>query len=157
MDQYTNLSRKKKMAKKNTVLKRLIWQKPEIDGGIKNPSLLRITVRENETQIDLGYSAFNIYIKGGWIRIHPDTYLEDTKTRLRYKMVKAEGIPISPKKLEFNTNTDWQYFSLFFEPLPNKDLIIDLIEPDNLHPSDNGNNFDFYKIKLNLNEALEEY
>ena len=80
------------MAKKNIVQKRMIWQKPEIDGGrtYNNPSLLRISVGERETKIDFGYSACNIYIKGGWIRIHPDTYLEDTKTKLRYKVIKAD-------------------------------------------------------------------
>lgn len=34
---------------------------------------------------------------------------------------------------------------------------IDFIEPDSLAPSDNGNNFDFYEIRLNLSDALEEY
>jgi hypothetical protein len=145
------------MAKKKTALKRLIWQKPEMEGGRQNPSILRITVRENETQIDLGYSAYNIYINGGWIRIHADTYLHDKKTGDHYKLTKAEGIPIAPEKLEFQTKTDWQYFSLFFEPLPQKDLIIDFIEPDNSVASDNGNNFDFFGIKLKLADALEEY
>lgn len=145
------------MAKKKTALKRLIWHKPEMDAGRQNPSILRITVRENETQIDLGYSAFNMYIKGGWIRIHPDTYLEDKKTGNHYKLTKAEGIPIAPDKHEFQTKTDWQYFSLFFEPLPQKDLIIDFIEPNSLVPSDNGSNFDFYGIQLKLVDALEEY
>jgi len=145
------------MAKKKIALKRLIWQKPEMEGGRQNPSILRITVRENETQVDLGYSAYNIYINGGWIRIHADTYLKDKKTGYQYKLTKAEGIPIAPLKLEFETKTDWQYFSLFFEPLPQTDLIIDFIEPDSLVPSDNGNNFDFYGIRLNLVDAMEEY
>ena len=145
------------MAKKKIELKRLIWQKPEMEGGRQNPSILRITVRENETQVDLGYSAYNIYTNGGWIRIHADTYLKDKKTGNQYKLTKAEGIPIAPLKLEFQTKTDWQYFSLFFEPLPQTDLIIDFIEPDSLVPSDNGNNFDFYGIRLNLADALEEY
>jgi hypothetical protein len=147
------------MAKKNIVQKRMIWQKPEIDGGRigNNPLLLRISVGERETKIDFGYSAYNIYIKGGWIRIHPDTYLEDTKTMLRYKMIKAVDIPIYPEKLEFKTKTDWQYFSLYFEPLPHNDLIINFIEPDKSIHSDNGNNFNFYKIKLNTIDALDEY
>ena len=68
------------MAKKKIALKRLIWQKPEMEGGRQNPSILRITLRENETQVDLGYSAYNIYTNGGWIRIHADTYLQDKKT-----------------------------------------------------------------------------
>ena len=145
------------MAKKKIALKRLIWQKPKMEGGRQNPSILRITLRKNETQVDLGYSAYNIYIKGGWIRIHPETYLQDKKTGNQYKLTKAEGIPIAPLKLEFETKTDWQYFSLFFEPLPQTDLIVDFIEPDSLVPSDNGNNFDFYGIQLSLADALEEY
>lgn len=145
------------MAKKKGALKRLIWQKPEMDEGRQNPSILRITLRENEAQIDLGYSAYNIYINGGWIRIHSDTYLEDQNTGIHYKLIKAEGIPIAPEKLEFKTKTDWQYFSLFFEPLPQKDLIINFIEPDSSTESDNGDNFDFYGIKLFLQDAIEEF
>ena len=144
------------MAKKST-FKKLIWQKPAFQKGTNNPYILRITVRENETQVDLGYSSFNIYIKGGWIRIHPDTYLEDIETGIHYKMTRADGIPIAPTQLHFKTKTDWQYFSLFFEPLPNKDLIIHFIEPNTLVPSDNGENFDFYHIKLKIEDALEEY
>lgn len=144
------------MAKK-TAIKNLIWQKPPMQDGRENPSILRITRRDNETQIDLGYSAYNIYINGGWIRIHADTYLVDQKTGIRYKMTKAVGVPIAPEKLEFNTKTDWQYFSLFFEALPHKDLVLNFIEPDDSVASDNGDNFDFYGIVLTLEDALEVY
>ena len=142
---------------KKTALKNLIWHKPPMQNVLQNPSIFRISVRENETQVDMGYSAYNIYINGGWIRIHVDTYLQDIISGLKYKMTKAVGIPISPEKLEFKTKTDWQYFSLLFEPLPKKNLVINLIEPNNLVNSDNGNNFDFYGIRLNLGDALEEY
>ena len=128
-----------------------------MQNGLQNPSIFRISVRENETQVDMGYSAYNIYINGGWIRIHADTYLQDIISGLKYKMTKAVGIPISPEKLEFKTKTDWQYFSLLFEPLPKKNLVVNLIEPNNLVNSDHGNNFVYLRIELNLEEALEEY
>lgn len=156
MDGRRNLSTRKRMAKKAAV-KKLIWQKPKIQDGRQNPSILRITLRENETQVDLGYSAYNIYINGGWIRIHADTYLEDTSNGEHYKLTKATGIPLAPTKHHFQTKTDWQYFSLFFEPLPHKDLVINFIEPDHTVASDNGNNFDFYGIQLRLEDAFEEY
>ena len=142
---------------KKTALKNLIWHKPPMQNGLQNPSIFRISVRENETQVDMGYSAYNIYINGGWIRIHADTYLQDIISGLKYKMTKAVGIPISPEKLEFKTKTDWQYFSLLFEPLPKKNLVINLIEPNNLVNSDHGNNFEYLGIELNLEKALEEY
>jgi hypothetical protein len=77
------------------------------------------------------------------IRIHPDTFFKDKKSGRQFKMIKAEGIPITPEKFHFTTKTDWQYFSLFFEPLPLKDCIIDIIEPDQTVVVENGNNFDF--------------
>jgi len=144
------------MAKK-TALKNLIWHKPPMQNGLQNPSIFRITVRENETQVDMGYSAYNIYINGGWIRINAHSYLLDIISGLKYKMTKAVGIPIAPEKLEFKTKTDWQYFSLLFEPLPKQNLLINLIEPNNLVNSDHGDNFAFFRIELNLEEALEEY
>jgi nucleoside-diphosphate-sugar epimerase len=47
--------------------------------------------------------------------------------------------------------------SILTEELLKKDLIIHFIEPNTLVPSDNGENFDFYHIKLNIEDALEEY
>ena len=35
--------------------------------------------------------------------------------------------------------------------------VFDFIEPDSLMPPDNWNNFDFYGIRLNLVDAMEEY
>ncbi len=61
------------------------------------------------------------------IRIHPDTFFKDKKSGRQFKMIKAEGIPITPEKFYFTTKTDGQYFPMFFEPLPLKDWIIDII------------------------------
>jgi hypothetical protein len=77
------------------------------------------------------------------IRIHPDTFFKDKKSGRQFKMIKAEEIPITPEKFHFTTKTDGQYFSLFFEPLPFKDWIIDIIELDQTVAVVNENNFDF--------------
>ena len=125
--------------------------------GHRNPDILRVLIRESETQIDFGYSADNIYSRGGWIRIDPNTHLKNQKTSNIYKMVKAEGIPIAPEKTHFNTHTDWQFFTLFFEPLPLEDQIIDFIEPEYEFIENYTNTFNFQGIKLEISEALEEF
>lgn len=80
-----------------------------------------------------------------------DTFIENVETKKRYKMIKAEGITIAPQKHNFQSNKDWQYYSLFFEPMEQKDAVINLIEIENGTPND----FNYYNIEINLSDAIE--
>ena len=118
---------------------------------IPNLTLLRVTLSPEYTKVDMGYSAIRYYIKGGWIRISPKTHLRIKGSEEKYVLTHADNIPIAPEHHHFKSTRDWQYFSLYFPPIPQEDCIIDLIEaeiPDN-------NDFNIYRIPLKISESKE--
>ena len=116
-----------------------------------NPTILRILLSEQFTQIDFGYAAPWMYIKGGWIDIAPQTYIRKVDSKEKFKLINALNIPISPERHDFETKSDWKVFSLFFEPLPKKDCAIEIIEKEN----PNANNFNYYGISLEDVKGIE--
>jgi hypothetical protein len=98
---------------------------------------------------DLGTK--DIYENGGWIRIAPETFIENKITNQRYKLVNAENIPLAPMHHYFETKKDWRYFSLFFPPIPQKDCAINIVEIENGTPND----FNYYNIELKMVDAIE--
>jgi hypothetical protein len=80
-----------------------------------------------------------------------ETFIENVATNKRYKMIRANGITIAPQKHNFKSNKDWQYYSLFFEPMEQKDSIINLIEKE----KGTKNDFNYYNIKLKLEDRIE--
>lgn len=124
----------------------------EVEGhGKDNPILLRLTQTQEFTKVDFGYTTTNKYINGGWIKMAPDTYIEDTLTTKRYRMLNATGITISPNKHNFQSHKDWQYYSLYFEPMPQIDRIINLIEVE----KGTRNDFNYYNIALTMKDGME--
>jgi len=117
----------------------------------QNPTILRIILSEEHVQIDMGYAAPDIYYKGGWIDISPSTYLHLHRSEKRFKLLQTRNITLVPKKVNFESKTDWCVFSLFFEPLPLKDCVIDIIE--NPHPTQN--NFNYYGIEVSYIDSVE--
>ena len=109
-----------------------------------NPQILRVLLNHQYTQIDFGYAAPDLYDFGGWIRIAPHTYLRVQGSPLKYKMLEAINIRVAPDVVEFESQQDWQVFSLLFEPIPLRDCSIDMIEEENPTPND----FNFYNIRL---------
>jgi hypothetical protein len=109
-----------------------------------NPTLLRIILSDQYTRIDFGYAAPWIYAKGGWIHIAPYSYISIKGSNEKYGLINAQNIPISPDRHEFETIEDWKVFSLFFEALPLKDCVIDIIEEETPSPND----FNYYGITL---------
>ncbi|MFN5845948.1 MAG: hypothetical protein ACK46O_09580 [Flavobacteriia bacterium] len=110
----------------------------------KNPEVLRVILNENYTQIDFGYVAEWIYIRGGWIRIAPHTFIQVQGSENRYAMTEARNITIAPEQHHFESKQDWRVFTLFFEPIPIKDCVINIIEEEN----PNNKDFNFYGISL---------
>lgn len=117
--------------------------------GKKNPQLLRVILHEEYTRIDFGYQTDQIYIRGGWVKISPNTYLKDFESERKFKLIRAKNIPISPQKHHFQSRKDWLFFSLYFEPIPFKDSVIDMIEKENGDHTD----FNYYGIKIDTKEA----
>jgi hypothetical protein len=112
--------------------------------GDNNPKIMRIMLSEDNVQVDFGYVAPWIYHRGGWIHIKPNTYLQVKGSKKKYKLTDAKNIPIKPAQLDFESIEDWQVFSLFFEPIPVKKCVIDIIEEEK--PDEN--DFNFYDIQL---------
>ena len=59
------------------------------------------------------------------------------------------NIAVAPNKTMYKARTDWQFFSLFFAPLPLEDQTISLIEIE-----DSSEGFNMYDIELKLSDAF---
>ena len=118
---------------------------------IQNPKMLRVVLTENYTRIDFGYTTPWFYEKGGWITISPDTYLKLKHLEYKFSLINTEGIAISPKRLDFESTEDWQFFSLFFEPIPSTECVFDMIESDNPTKND----FNYYGIQLDCKNGFK--
>jgi len=119
--------------------------------GKDNPSLLRVILGAQTTRLDFGYVATSYYIKGGWITIAPETYLQIKGDTKKYQLLDAIGISQAPVKLKFKSTKDFQFFSLHFEALPQTDLIFDMIEKLNGTPND----FNYYGIAIKWKDGVE--
>lgn len=119
--------------------------------GESNPILLRISLYPDVTKIDFGYVTTDKYDNGGWIKIAPETFIENTVTKNRFVLTNASGITIAPAKHNFESKKDWQYFSLYFPPLPQKDCTLNIIEKI----KGNKNNFNYNDVALKMENAIE--
>ncbi len=117
----------------------------------QNPKMLRIVLTDKHTRIDFGYTAPWYYKNGGWIKISPKTYLKTNNTAKKYSLLEAEGIAIAPNRIDFQSKADWQFFSLYFESIPNEDCILNMIESEN--PTEN--DFNYYGVVLNITNGIE--
>ena len=133
-------------------------------GNLDSPTLLRITIAPEFTKVDFGYSTFhNIYTNGGWIQISPETYLKSKKGKDMYKIINVDGISFSPNKHYFESHRDWQYYSLYFEPIPFEDGVFEIIEPEFIGDKEflkaakqiSGGTFDFFDIQIDTRKAIE--
>jgi hypothetical protein len=116
-----------------------------------NAKLVRIQLTSEFTKVDFGYNARDLYIKGGWIRMAPDTFIEIVETGQRYTLQLAENIPIAPVHHYFESQKDWRYYSLFFPSIPQQDCSINIIEVENGLFRD----FNYYDVKLRMEEGME--
>lgn len=103
------------------------------------------------TKVDFGYTTNNVYINRGWIKIAPETYVENEETKQSFTMTKAFGITIAPAKHNFQSNKDWQYFSLFFPLIKQKDATINIIEKVKANKHD----FNYYNISHMIGNGVE--
>lgn len=120
---------------------------------ITNPSIVRqdeyslnidkIELSEYSTTIYCTHTAPDIYTNGGWVRIEPNIILKETYGSRRYKLIKAEGIPLSPNKFNYSYKGQKLTFRLIFPKIANDISLIDLIECEG-----SSNCFNFYGIKI---------
>lgn len=129
----------------------LLFEIPELDTPKKNPKVLRVLLTKDFTRIDFGYTTPWYYNKGGWIKISSKTYLQIEGTPEKYGLKDAVGISIAPKRINFQSTADWQFFTLYFEPIPHQDCVLNMIEAEKPTPND----FNYYGIALKMKEGIE--
>jgi len=134
--------------KKNN--KKLVFHIEKYGHGESNPIVLRISLFPEYTKIDFGYVTTDKYNNGGWIKISPKTFIENSITKDRFVLTNAIGITIAPAKRNFESNKDWQYFSLYFPPIKQEDSTINIIEKIN----GNKNDFNYFNIELKIANGL---
>ncbi len=127
-----------------TSSKNILFELPEMDSEKQNPKLLRVLLTKEFTRLDFGYTTPWYYKKGGWIKISPKTHLRVEGSSEKYGLKEAVGIAIAPKRIDFESTEDWQFFTLYFEPIPQKEGILHMIEAEK--PTEN--DFNFYGIEL---------
>ncbi len=116
-----------------------------------NPEILRIIVSKEYCRVDFGYATPWKYVRGGWIKIAPQTFIRVHGLEKKFALIQAENIPLAPVVREFESRQDWTVFQLYFEPIPLLDGTIDIIEQ--LHP--NQNDFNYYDIAVRISESVE--
>lgn len=129
----------------------LLFQLDLLGHAKTNAVLLRMHLTSQHTKVDFGYTTGSIYTRGGWIKMAKDTFIENVTTQKRYKMIDAMGITIAPKKHNFTSNKDWKYYSLFFEPIPAEDCVLNIIEKE----KGTLNDFNYYDITLKMSDGVE--
>jgi hypothetical protein len=131
--------------------KKLVFHIEKFGHGESNPILLRINLFPEFTKVDFGYTTTDTYNYGGWIKISSKTYIEIVETKERFVLTHAVGITIAPAKRNFESNRDWQYFSLYFPPIKQTNSTINIVEKIN----GNKNEFNYYDIELKMEDGLE--
>lgn len=106
-------------------------------------SIDKVELSNNSTIIYCTHKAPEGYQNGGWVRIEPSIFLKESNGQRRYKLLKAEGIPLSPNKFNYSYSGQTLSFRLIFPKIANDINLIDLIEcPNDI------NCFNFYGIKI---------
>lgn len=103
----------------------------------------KIEVKDNFTIVDFTFTSNDDFICGGWVQINPDIILKESSGVKVYKMLKSEGMPLSPKKHIFSFNGEKLKFKLYFPKIDKNIKTIDIIESEN-----NTGFFNFFGISV---------
>ena len=123
----------------STIKNPLVNKRPNTEISIKC-----IEIEEDYTKIDFKHSAGFEYIDGGWVRIHPQTYIRICSTGQKLQMFQAVNIPIKPLYHHYKHKLDTLEYSLYFPPIPKHIETIDIIE---VLPDD-GSSFNFFGVRI---------
>ncbi len=121
-------------------------------GQIYNPTFSRREVSYCDiVKIDKSSSSTIVYFKytnpyagnqGPWVCAGGGFFIQDTYTKTKYKLIKANNIPICPSKHIFQYQGQTLEFNLVFPALPSNTNKIDIIEDE----AKGG--FNFYGVNL---------
>ncbi|MHC1703707.1 MAG: hypothetical protein AB9846_07345 [Tenuifilaceae bacterium] len=88
--------------------------------------IIKIELYKDSTIVNL--SVENKLAQGGWFCTDRNTYVEEPKSRLRYNLLKAKGIPYCPSVHSFKKIGEKLYFTLVFPGIPSGTKRINIIE-----------------------------
>jgi len=113
--------------------------------------IMRIELDENFTRIDFVYNNG----KFGWVQIDPKSYIRPVGSEAQYPLIKAQGIPLAPKKHYFKKENEVIYYTLYFAALPKSVRAIDIIEKESNALGQYY--FNFYRVSMERvrNEKIE--
>lgn len=102
--------------------------------------ILRIVLDEHATRLDCVFHSSNkplgmrdvLILQKTFLRI----YTKDTEP-LKLELLNAVNIPIFPAYYRFKSTDERFHFSLYFPPMPEQPVMIDLIEKDSAGPCTN--------------------
>lgn len=127
-----------KLRMKHHILTTILWLTafsaigqtiPKVDRqDVDNCTITKIETNTYATTVYFKYTSEGKYTNGGWACAEKDFFLEDTQTGKRFKMLKANNIPICPDKHEFTGIGQELNFSIDFEPINNVTDKINVIE-----------------------------
>ena len=100
-----------------------------------------VEITDEYTRIDFIYRSSMIYSNGGWIQMERDAYISPVGSSMKYRLIRAIGIPIAPIKHYFKRQGEYHTYSLIFPALPTGTAKINIIEKE--AP---GTYFNFYDI-----------
>lgn len=81
---------------------------------------------EGQTIVHCLYVSKTKYINGGWVNIHPTTFLVHNEETL--PLLHAENIPIAPSMHMFKRPGELKHFTLIFPAIPKEWGQFNLIE-----------------------------
>jgi hypothetical protein len=103
--------------------------------------LKSIEITSEHTRIDFIYRSPFVYDNGGWIQMEKNAFITPVGSTMKYRLIRAIGIPIAPIKHYFKKKGEYHTYSLIFPALPLGTTKIDIIEKE--AP---GTYFNFYGI-----------
>lgn len=106
-----------------------------------NTKILKITITDDYTIVEIEHK--NTFGSGGWANISPETAIRIPKKSEKLKLIKAKGIPISPNRHYYKSQSEVLKFKLYFPPINPGTKTLDVIEYEG-----SGKAFNFYGIKL---------
>lgn len=133
-----------------------ITRETEVSKSIKlyNPAALDfksdhrlkcIEFSEEYTRIEFIYRSSIIWDNGGWIQMDPNAFIRPVGSSMKYRLIKAEGIPLAPSKHYFRSKGEYHTYTLIFPALPVDTNKIDVIERESP-----GTYFNFYNVDYSL-------
>ena len=100
-----------------------------------------IELSDEYTRIEFIYRSSQIWENGGWIQMDPNAFIRPVGSSMKYRLIKAEGIPLAPFKHYFKSKGEYQTYTLIFPALPVNTIQIDIIEREAT-----GTYFNFYNM-----------